>query len=131
MCARILIADDDASVRRLLELMLRKGHYQLAMAPNGFKALEYMQNERPDIVICDLMMPEMDGFEVLRAAKADAKLAHIPIIVVTAAGQQAHVEEALRLGAAACVLKPFAQAHFLETVRAALAPLAAIANPLA
>ncbi len=131
MSTRILIADDDASVRRLIELMLRKGQYRLAMVANGFKALEQMRHEPPDLVICDLMMPEMDGFQVLQAAKAQASLAHIPIIVVTAAGQQTHVEEALRLGAAACVFKPFAQAHFLETVRAALAPFAVAASSIA
>ena len=124
MPAHILVADDDPSVRRLIELVLRKGGYRLTLVINGARALAQIQTDPPDLVVCDLNMPEMDGFELLRALKANPGLAQIPVIVVAAAGQQADLEEALRLGAAQCVYKPFAQAQFLETVRATLAAAA-------
>ncbi|MGQ0601923.1 MAG: response regulator [Anaerolineales bacterium] len=118
--AHILIADDDAGVRRLIELALRKDRYRLTMTANGARALAAIQADRPDLIIADLMMPEMTGLELLATLKSSPTLKHIPVIVVTAAGQQAHVEEARRLGAATCVLKPFAQGEFLATIRALL-----------
>lgn len=117
----ILIADDDASVRRLIELVLRKENYRLTLVANGLQALELLQAERPDLVICDLNMPEVDGFQLLEVLKGTPGLAQLPVVVVTAAGQPAQETEALRLGAAACVLKPFAQAQFVALVRGFLA----------
>jgi CheY-like chemotaxis protein len=119
--AHIVIADDDAGVRRLIELALRKDRHRLTMAVNGWRALEAIQADRPDLIIADLMMPEMSGLELLATLKSSPLLAGIPVIVVTAAGQQAHVEAARRMGAAACVLKPIAQGEFVATIRAALA----------
>jgi CheY-like chemotaxis protein len=121
--ARILIADDDASIRRLIELVLRKDGYRLTFVANGLRALEHLQAETPDLVICDLNMPDLDGFQLLAALKEAPGLARIPVIVVTAAGQPAQEVEALRLGAAACVLKPFAQTQFQALVRETLASL--------
>ncbi|MBL8055251.1 MAG: response regulator [Anaerolineales bacterium] len=117
----ILIADDDASVRRLIELVLRREGYRLSLVANGLSALERLQAESPDLVICDLNMPDLDGFELIATLKATPGLARIPVIVVTAAGQPGQEAEALRLGAAACVLKPFAQTHFQALVRETLA----------
>lgn len=118
---RILIADDDASVRRLIELVLRKSGYRLTFVANGLHALEHLQAETPDLVICDLHMPEMSGFDLLSAIQRTPGLARLPVIVVTAAGQPKDVERALKLGAAACVFKPFAQAQFQALVRDTLA----------
>ncbi len=118
---RLLIADDDASVRRLIELVLRREGYHLTMVSNGLRALEHLQAQTTDLVVCDLHMPELDGFQLLSALKAVPSLAPIPVIVVTAAGQPKDVERALQLGAAACVYKPFAQTQFQALIREALA----------
>lgn len=118
---RILIADDDASVRRLIELVLRKDGYRLTFAADGLQALEHLQSQTPDLVICDLHMPEVDGFQLLAALQRAPGLARLPVIIVTAAGQPADVDRARQLGAAACVYKPFAQAHFQTLVRETLA----------
>jgi CheY-like chemotaxis protein len=115
--AHLLIADDDASVRRLIELVLRKDGYRLTMVADGARALEVLQSQTLDLVICDLHMPEVDGFQLLEAVKAAPALARIPIIIVTAAGQPADVEKARGLGASACLPKPFAQAPFQSLVR--------------
>jgi hypothetical protein len=116
-----VIADDDAGVRRLIELALRKGGYRLTLAPNGVSALAHIRADRPNLVVSDLMMPDMSGLELLATLKSTPGLERIPVIIVTAAGQQAQVEEATRMGAVACVLKPFAQGEFLATIRAILA----------
>jgi len=116
----VVIIDDDPAVRRLIELTLRKGGFRFSMAANGLRALEHIQTEPPDLIICDLMMPDMDGFQFLSAIKSIPMLASIPVIVVTAAGQQLYVEKALRLGAAACLFKPFSQVEFFATVQKAL-----------
>lgn len=117
---RILIVDDDASIRRLIEITLRKAGYRYSMANNGLRAIEIMETETPDLVICDLMMPEVDGFQLLQMVKSSPTLARIPIVIVTAGGQPAHVERVLRLGAAACLFKPFATAEFLATIERVL-----------
>jgi CheY-like chemotaxis protein len=116
----ILIADDDFALRRLLTLMLEGGGYRVTTAANGLQALEQIEAEPPDLLCCDLMMPGMHGFDVLRALKANPRLAHIPVVIITAAGQEAEVRTALELGAARCVLKPFARAHILNVIREVL-----------
>jgi CheY-like chemotaxis protein len=117
----VLIVDDDPSIRRLIELTLRKAGYRYSLAANGLRAIELMEAEPPDLVICDLMMPEVDGFQLLMIVKSTATLAHIPVVIITAGGQQHQVERALRLGAVACLFKPFSTHEFLSTLEKALA----------
>lgn len=124
MPPHILIADDDVALRRLLTLMLESGGYRVSTASNGTQAIEQVEAERPDLLCCDLMMPDLHGFEVLTALKARPHLAHIPVIVITAAGQETEVKRALEPGAARYVLKPFATAHILNVIREVLASAA-------
>ncbi|MDW8324953.1 MAG: response regulator [Anaerolineales bacterium] len=116
----ILIVDDDPAIRRLIELILRKGGYRYSLAANGLRAIELMEADPPDVVICDLTMPEMDGFQLLLMMKEAPTLAHIPVIILTAGGQQHQVEHVLEHGAAACLFKPFSIHEFLSTIRKAL-----------
>jgi CheY-like chemotaxis protein len=117
----VLIVDDDPSIRRLIELTLRKAGYRYSLAANGLRAIELMEAEPPDLVICDLMMPEVDGFQLLMIVKSTATLAHIPVVIITAGGQQHQLERALRLGAVACLFKPFSTHEFLSILEKALA----------
>jgi CheY-like chemotaxis protein len=116
----VLIVDDDPAIRRLIELTLRKGGYRYSLAANGLRAIELMEAEPPDVVVCDLMMPEVDGFQLLMMVKGAPTLARIPVIIITAGGQQHQVERALKLGAAACLFKPFSTHEFLSTIQKAL-----------
>lgn len=86
---RLLIADDDAAIRRLIALVLRRENYQLTLVAGGVPALEHLQAETPDLVICDLNMPDLDGFQLLGAMRSVPALAGVPVLVVTAAGQPA------------------------------------------
>jgi DNA-binding response OmpR family regulator len=101
---QILIADDDPAIQRLLERVLRREGFQVATASNGREALERIQRETPDLLLLDLMMPVVDGWEVYRRLRVDDHL-DIPIIVLTA-GER--VDRARKELADACVLaKPF------------------------
>ena len=124
MPRHILVADDDFALRRLLTLMLEGGGYRVTTASNGRQAVDQMEAERPDLLCCDLMMPDLHGFEVLKIVKARPHLAHIPVVVITAAGQEAEVKKALELGAARYILKPFAKAHILGVIREVLSSTA-------
>jgi CheY-like chemotaxis protein len=103
---KILIADDDARNRKLLETLLTSEGYQVASAPSGQAALTAAVTEKPDLVLLDLMMPGMDGFEVLRRLKAMPDLQKVDVVMVTAlddAGSRARMDAA---GAAGLLLKP-------------------------
>ncbi len=94
---RIAIVDDNPDVRRLIRRILQsQGDYELFEAANGFEAVELIRSQRPNLVILDLMMPEMDGFAVMEALKADPNTAEIPIIVITAKELSPGEKERLR-----------------------------------
>ena len=89
MSARILIVDDVPANTRLLEARLLAEYYQTATARDGFEALNMTRDWQPDLILLDVMMPGMDGFECCRRLKADAATRHIPVVMVTALGQPA------------------------------------------
>ncbi len=84
MSARILVVDDNPLNLRMLADWLASEHYVVSTATNGFEALAKIAAERPDIVLLDVVMPELNGFEVCRRIKADPTMADIPVIMVTA-----------------------------------------------
>jgi CheY-like chemotaxis protein len=103
---RVLIAEDDASIRRMLTVSLRKQGYQTVEACDGGEALEAMRAGQTDLVVLDLMMPKVSGWQVLADRAADAKLRSIPVIVITA--ERGHeVTRILDDGITALLPKPF------------------------
>jgi two-component system, cell cycle response regulator len=107
MSARILVVDDNEVNLELLVAILESEHYVVSTATDGFEALAKIAAEKPDIVLLDVMMPELDGFEVCRRIKADPTMAEIPVIMVTALS---HVDDLVRgfeAGADDFVTKPF------------------------
>jgi CheY-like chemotaxis protein len=103
---RVLIAEDDPSIRRMLTVALRKQGYQTAEACDGSEALEAMRGGQADLVVLDLMMPKVTGWQVLAERAADPKLRNIPVIVITAErGDQ--VTKILDDGISALLPKPF------------------------
>jgi len=103
----ILIVDDNPKNLSVLGNILNKNGYITSFATNGTMALASFEEERPDLILLDIMMPEMDGFEVCRRLKQDATLADIPIIFLTAMTEKKDVIAGLRLGAVDYVTKPF------------------------
>ena len=117
----VIVIDDDPSIRRLIELILRHEGYRLSLLGSPVGILDRARADRPDLIITDLMMPQVNGLQLLHALKAEPDLSEIPVILITGAGQQSQIDLALALGAATCLYKPFAQAQFVAAVRAALA----------
>ncbi len=103
----ILIADDDDLVCDLLSQRFRTMGYNIITTDNGKQALEYIKNDKPDLAILDIMMPAMDGLSVLKQMKEEAALAYIPVILLTAKGQQDNIVEGLTCGANDYITKPF------------------------
>ncbi|HEY6540061.1 MAG TPA: response regulator [Ktedonobacteraceae bacterium] len=105
MKPKLVIADDEVDIRRLIVFLLRS--YDLYEAQNGRLALELIREVRPDLVLLDVMMPEMTGLEVLDAMRENPLTASIPVILLSAKGQAAEIEQGLQSGATRYLVKPF------------------------
>jgi two-component system phosphate regulon response regulator PhoB len=104
---KILIVEDDPDIQELIRFNLEKAGYQTFRAENGEEALLLAKKQTPDLIILDLLLPEMDGLEVCRRIRRDTTLQHIPIIMVTAKGEEMDRVVGLELGADDYVVKPF------------------------
>jgi len=116
MPVTILIADDYDDNRELLRLLLQTASYEVHEARNGRECVVSARENLPDLVMVDLSMPELDGWEVFRTLKADSTTAHIPCVAVTA-HNETDCKRALAIGFSAFVPKPFKREEMLETVR--------------
>jgi two-component system alkaline phosphatase synthesis response regulator PhoP len=116
----ILVADDDAVSMFLLRQCLAGAGFRVVCAENGREALLLMRQESPALVILDVMMPVMEGMEVLRHAKADAKLRLTPVIMLTSRHQDSDILDALKVGAADYLVKPFDPSELLARVARAI-----------
>jgi len=104
--AKVLIIEDDASARRLIEFTLQQEGFEVITATNGLEGLEKAQNEQPDVVIMDIMMPVMAGLEACLRLKEIPTTSHIPILVLTAKGEEADRTYSLMAGADDYLAKP-------------------------
>ncbi|MEW5720203.1 MAG: response regulator [Chloroflexota bacterium] len=107
MSLRIVVADDDPFIRRLVAFTLTKFGYEVLEACDGAAALNLVRDVRPDLVVLDVLMPEMDGLEVTRALVQDPTTSNIPILILSANAQRSDIEAGLESGASAYVTKPF------------------------
>ncbi len=105
MKPKLVIVDDEADIRRLIAFLLRS--YDLHEAQNGSRALELIRETQPDLVLLDVMMPEMTGLEVLEAMRQNPLTASIPVVLLSAKGQTDEIERGMRSGAARYLVKPF------------------------
>lgn len=120
MRKRILIVDDEADIIELVEYNLRREQYDTRAARDGLAALRSVREEPPDLVLLDLMLPGIHGLEVCRQLKADKDTAHIPVIMLTAKGEETDVVTGLEMGADDYVAKPFSMRLLLARIRAVL-----------
>lgn len=126
MSTHVLLAEDDRFLRKAAEAMLKRNGFVVRVAVDGEEALAAARAERPDLVLLDLIMPKIQGFQVLEALKADPATAGVPVIVLSNLGQDADVARAMAGGAAAYFIKSNTSlALLVEQVRAVLAPRAA------
>src|SRR5436190_8992583 len=117
---KILIIEDEPEMRRNMSALLRYHDYEPIEAENGRKALEAARRKKPDLVLCDVMMPELDGHGVLQALQQDPELALIPFIFLTAKGEKEDLRSGMNLGADDYLTKPVANADLVRAIEARL-----------
>jgi DNA-binding response OmpR family regulator len=121
MAARVLIVEDEESILLSLEFLLGKEGHAVSAARDGAEALRLLEAQPPDLVLLDVMLPLIDGFELCRRIRAMPALAATRIMLVTARGREAEVARGLALGADAYLTKPFSTRELMEKVRDLLA----------
>lgn len=118
---RIVVIEDDADLREILRIALaRSGYDDVVFAADGLKGLELVMDERPALVLLDIMLPKMDGYEVCRCIRASDRAGRVPIIMLTAKSDEEDIVKGLDLGANDYVTKPFSRAVLLARIRAVL-----------
>ncbi|KKL90904.1 hypothetical protein LCGC14_1900030 [marine sediment metagenome] len=118
---KILIADDKLEVVELLRATMEGEDYQIISASDGREALEKIGKEKPDLVLLDVVMPKMNGLEVLAKVKKDPQTKDVPIIMLTAKGQQLDKDKGIGLGAEDYIIKPFSPSHLLRKIEEIMA----------
>ncbi len=117
---KILIVDDEEHIRELLKFNLNNSGYDTILASNGVEALKYAKDEKPDLVLLDIMIPEMDGIEVCKNIRAEKTLVNTSIIMLTAKSEELDKILGLELGADDYITKPFSIRELLARVKAVL-----------
>ena len=120
MKERILIVEDDKHISKLVKFNLEKAGYECTVAATGEKALEVLNDQPVDLIILDIMLPGMDGFGICRAIKEKDKLKNLPIIMLTAKGEEVDRIVGLELGADDYIVKPFSPRELVLRVKAIL-----------
>jgi len=117
MSKKVLIADDEPNIVISLEFLLRREGFEVLVAVDGEEALAKARAERPDLVLLDVMMPKMNGFDVCQALRSDPELASMRVLMLTAKGRETEVSKGLGLGADGYMTKPFSTKDLVAQVR--------------
>ena len=126
---KILVIEDEPEMRRNLATILRLENFQPLTAENGRVGLESVRTNKPDLILCDVMMPELDGYGVIAALRADAETVAIPFIFLTAKGEKPDIRAGMNLGADDYLTKPVAKADLLAAIRSRLERAAQQSTP--
>jgi len=121
MSKKILLADDSITIQKVIELTFSDVDFDVVTVGNGRLALEKLAEVRPDVVLCDIIMPEKDGYEVCEQIKKNPASAHIPVLLLTGAFEPFDQERALRVGADGYLAKPFEPETLIAKVKDLLA----------
>jgi two-component system, chemotaxis family, chemotaxis protein CheY len=122
MTKQILVVDDDPLMHRLFQHHLEKAGYQMVSAKNGREALDVASRQPPQLIVMDIMMPDMDGMEALRELKKSDATKAIPVVVITANGHHMARKESEQCGAAVFLTKPFSPTQLLTEIRKLVPP---------
>ena len=117
MTKRILIVDDEPNIVISLEFLMKREGFEAEIAVDGEAALEAVARSKPDLVVLDVMLPRLDGFEVCRRIRADPDSRSVKILMLTARGRETEVARGLALGADAYVTKPFSTRDVVAQIR--------------
>ncbi len=116
MAQRILIVDDEPSIVMSLEYLMKRAGYEVAVAADGEAALQAVAEQAPELVILDVMLPKLNGFDVCRRLRADPRWSGLRILMLTAKGRDTDVAKGLEVGADAYVTKPFSTRDLVAQV---------------
>lgn len=119
--AKILIAEDERDIRDLVAFTLRFAGHEVFPASNGEEAVELAPKVNPDLILMDVRMPRMTGYEACKAMKANPQLKDIPVVFLSAKGQESEIQQGMDVGAEAYLLKPFAPDQLTARVKSILA----------
>ena len=114
--AKILIAEDERDIRELITFTMRYAGHEVTQAANGEEALTLAKQAIPELILMDVRMPKMTGYEACRHIKADDALKNIPVIFLSAKGQETEIQTGLEVGASDYILKPFAPDQLIKRV---------------
>ena len=118
---KILIIEDDMYINKMYQLKLNLEGYEVEIAENGKVGVEKTKSFKPDIVLLDILMPEMDGFEVLKVLKADSEMKKIPVLIMSNLGQEDHIQKGKEMGAVGYIVKTqYTPAKVVETIKEVL-----------
>jgi DNA-binding response OmpR family regulator len=116
----ILVADDEEDLRELVAYRLTRSGYDVVAAEDGQEALQLARERRPDLMVLDVMMPRLDGYELTRRVRAEEALRSVPVILLTARSQESDVGRGFEVGADDYLKKPFSPDELVARVRAVL-----------
>jgi len=117
MKRRVLIVDDEEVIRKILRIHLAKLGYEVTEAADGEQAIEELGKDDFDLLICDILMPKKDGWEVVKEVKSNSRTKHLPVIVLKAKNEEADMVKGCNLGANYYMTKPFTKAELLYGLR--------------
>jgi len=118
---KILVAEDDIDIRELIVFTLRYGGFEVQEVSNGLDAVSKAPEMAPDLILMDVRMPKMNGYEACEKLKALPKTRHIPIVFLSGKGQESEISKGLQLGAEAYIIKPFAPDELIQQVKEIMA----------
>lgn len=113
---KVLVVDDEVFIRKMIDARLKASGIDVIEAENGIEALDKTISDRPNLIIMDVMMPKMDGFQACEAIRSNSSIADTPIVMLTARGQLVDMEKAMALGILEYITKPFSPKMLTEKV---------------
>ena len=113
---KVLVVDDEPNILMSLEFLMRKSGYEVFIARNGTEALQLVHEQRPNVLVLDIMMPEVDGYEVCQHIKASPELRHIRVIFLSAKSKEADIEKGYAAGADLYLTKPFSTRNLVQRI---------------
>jgi len=119
---KVMVIDDEPDIVKLVKISLEMANFEVIEAYSGKEALEKVKTTVPDLFLLDIMMPEMNGYEVCQQLKASERTRHVPVVMLTAKGQKGDAEQGLKVGADDYIIKPFDPYELGEQVHELLTP---------
>lgn len=112
----VLVVDDDPYILMSLEFLMKKNGYTVMVARNGTEALDMIESSVPDLVLLDIMMPDVDGYQICAYVKANERLAHIDIVFLSAKTKEADIQKGMDIGASLYITKPFSTRDLVKQI---------------